>query len=191
MFVLRRAVAGARLPVPEPRRTLQRQSKRQRIQIPVTHQRAGTGSRVRCRLHRPTRPAPTLVATRRCARLSGTRAQSLYTVPAPLSVQSTACAAIRDDSPYIRFHRCVFRTIGWLEEQRAAGTPSDLRRRARAARPGMGGARPDRTRLRVLLPRTAESMVASMVDVIAAETGTYDREEWIVDRRRQADRGDA
>jgi ATP-dependent DNA helicase UvrD/PcrA len=33
--------------------------------------------------------------------------------------------AMRDETPYIRFHRCVFRTIGWIEQQRAAGSPAD------------------------------------------------------------------
>lgn len=73
---------------------------------------------------RPTRPlAPSGTRT-----FYQERELSLY-IQCPQRYQFEALdglRAIRDDSPYVRFHRCVFRTIGWLETQRAAGTPSDL-----------------------------------------------------------------
>jgi DNA helicase II / ATP-dependent DNA helicase PcrA len=85
-----------------------------------------------------------------------------------------------DDSPYVRFHRCVHRTIGWIEAERSAGRPCDLTRaRAQLAaewaeRGPVGHGFEDYYRA------SAETMVAAMVDVIAAETGTYDRAEWEV-----------
>lgn len=86
----------------------------------------------------------------------------------------------RDESPYIQFHRCVFRTIGWLESRRAEGNPADLdEARAQLAREWdhrgpVGG-------FEAYYRASAEAMVASMVAVIAAETGTYDEGEWLVD----------
>jgi DNA helicase II / ATP-dependent DNA helicase PcrA len=85
---------------------------------------------------------------------------------------------IRDDSAYIRFHRCVYATIGWLEGQREQGQPVDLaaahQRLAEewAARGPVGHAFESYYR------STAEGMVAAMAAAIAAETGTYDRAEW-------------
>lgn len=85
-----------------------------------------------------------------------------------------------DDSPYVRFHRCVYRTIGWIEAERSAGRPFDLAKaRAQLAtewaeRGPVGHGFEDYYRA------SAESMIATMVEVIAAETGTYDRAEWEV-----------
>ena len=85
---------------------------------------------------------------------------------------------IRDDSAYIRFHRCVYATIGWLEGQRQQGNFFDLaavqQRLAGewAARGPVGHA------FEPYYRSTAEGMVAAMVTAIAAETGTYDRGEW-------------
>ena len=75
----------------------------------------------------PARPARTL-APPGVRTLYQERELSLY-IQCPQRYQFEALdglRAIRDNSPYVRFHRCVFRTIGWLETQRAAGTPSDL-----------------------------------------------------------------
>jgi DNA helicase-2/ATP-dependent DNA helicase PcrA len=87
---------------------------------------------------------------------------------------------IRDDSTYIRFHRCVYVTIGWLQEQRAQGKPFDLDaahgRLAEewTARGPVGHAFESHYR------STAEGMVAAMASAIAGETGTYDRQEWAI-----------
>jgi len=86
-----------------------------------------------------------------------------------------------DDSPYVCFHRCVYRTIGWLESQRSAG---------KAARPDEAMAQlseewasrgPVDHGFESYYRTSAEAMIASMVEIIAAETGTYDRAEWLVD----------
>jgi hypothetical protein len=89
--------------------------------------------------------------------------------------------AIRDDSPYVRFHRCVFRTIGWLETQRAAGTPSDLPAALAQLAQEWAARGPKGHGFEAYYRASAETMITSMVDVIAAETGSYDQGEWIVD----------
>jgi DNA helicase II / ATP-dependent DNA helicase PcrA len=89
--------------------------------------------------------------------------------------------AMRDEAPYIRFHRCVFRTIGWLEEQRAAGTPADRAAALEQLAQEWALRGPTGHGFEAYYRASADSMVTSMVDVIAAETGTYDRGEWIVD----------
>lgn len=89
--------------------------------------------------------------------------------------------AIRDDSPYVRFHRCVFRTIGWLETQRAAGTPSDHPAALAQLAQEWAARGPTGHGFEAYYRASAETMITSMVDVIAAETGSYDQGEWIVD----------
>jgi DNA helicase II / ATP-dependent DNA helicase PcrA len=74
----------------------------------------------------------------------------------------------------------VFRTIGWLEAQRAAGTPADLgAAHARLAQEWEG--RGPKGGFEGYYRASAEAMIASMVAVIASETGTYDEDEWLVD----------
>ena len=86
----------------------------------------------------------------------------------------------RDVSAYIKFHRCVYVTVGWLEEQRAAGQTADA---------GAGLARlaaewkqhgPGIHAFEAFYLATAEAMVRAMVTTIAAEPGQYDRGEWLV-----------
>jgi DNA helicase-2/ATP-dependent DNA helicase PcrA len=85
----------------------------------------------------------------------------------------------RDESAYIQFHRCVYATVGWLEEQRAAGRPADAgaglaRLAAEWAKRGPVHA------FEAFYRATAETMVRAMVATIAAEPGQYDRGEWLV-----------
>ena len=89
--------------------------------------------------------------------------------------------AMRDEAPYIRFHRCVFRTIGWLEEQRAAGTPADQAAAQAQLDKEWALRGPTGHGIEAYYRASADSMVTSMVDVIGAETGAYDQGEWIVD----------
>ncbi len=86
-----------------------------------------------------------------------------------------------DDAPYVRFHRCVYRAIGWMESQRATGQPvrlvdaqAQLAREWEIAGPVGHG-------FEGYYRASAEAMVASMFDVIARETGVYDRAAWVVD----------
>jgi DNA helicase-2/ATP-dependent DNA helicase PcrA len=85
----------------------------------------------------------------------------------------------RDESAYIQFHRCVYVTVGWLEEQRAAGQPADaeaglVRLAAEWAKRG-----PDHA-FEPFYRATAETMVRAMAATIAAEPGQYDRGEWLI-----------
>ena len=86
----------------------------------------------------------------------------------------------RDKSAYIKFHRCVYVTVGWLEEERAAGQTADA---------GAGLARlaaewkqhgPGTHAFEAFYRATAEAMVRAMAVTIATEPGQYDRGEWLV-----------
>lgn len=128
---------------------------------------------------RPARPfAPPGVRT-----LYQERELSLY-IQCPQRYQFEALdglRAIRDDSPYVRFHRCVFRTIGWLETQRAAGTPADHPAALAQLAQEWAARGPTGHGFEAYYRASAETMITSMVDVIAAETGSYDQGEWVVD----------
>ena len=85
-----------------------------------------------------------------------------------------------DDAAYPRFHRCVFRTIGWLETEREQGRLPDraaalgqLEREWLLHGPVGNGFEP-------YLRGIAEQMIANMADLISSEQGRYDREEWSV-----------
>lgn len=86
----------------------------------------------------------------------------------------------RDSSAYLRFHRCVHRTMGWLEQQAEKGQPASpdqaLQELARQwAEHGPGG-----HGFEGYYRAAAETMVVSIARLIASETGTYDREPWSV-----------
>lgn len=87
---------------------------------------------------------------------------------------------VRDDSAYIRFHRCVYVTIGWLEEQREQGKPFDLAAAQRHLAEAWAARGPVGHAFESYYRSTADAMVAAMATAIAAETGTYDRDEWEV-----------
>jgi hypothetical protein len=86
----------------------------------------------------------------------------------------------RDESAYIKFHRCVYITVDWLEKRRAAGQAADA---------GAGLARlaaewkqngPCTHAFEAFYRATAEAMVREMAATIATELGQYDRAEWLV-----------
>lgn len=86
----------------------------------------------------------------------------------------------RDDAAYMRFHRCVYVTVGWLEQQRQEGNIYD--------RPGALGHLaavwekdgPIDHAFEKYYRNAAEEMVRGMADAIASETGHYDRQEWCI-----------
>jgi DNA helicase-2/ATP-dependent DNA helicase PcrA len=86
----------------------------------------------------------------------------------------------RDEAPYVQFHRCVYVTVGWLEEQRAAGRPVDIF----AALARLDGEwkehGPIGHAFESYYRATAEEMVRGMAATIAAEPGQFDRGEWLV-----------
>ncbi|QOJ14012.1 MAG: UvrD-helicase domain-containing protein [Planctomycetia bacterium] len=86
----------------------------------------------------------------------------------------------RDDSAYIRFHRCVYVTVGWLEQERGAGRTvnvSDALTRLDADWKVQG---PVDHAFAGYYFGIAKAMVTRMAATIAAETGQYAREEWAV-----------
>ncbi len=85
---------------------------------------------------------------------------------------------IRDDSAYSRFHRCVYVTIGWLEGQRLQGKSFDLAAAQQRLAEEWATRGPVGHAFESYYRSTAEGMVAALATAIAAETGTYDRDEW-------------
>ncbi|MBN9550806.1 MAG: ATP-dependent helicase, partial [Alphaproteobacteria bacterium] len=86
----------------------------------------------------------------------------------------------RDDSAYVQFHRCVYATVRWLEQERVEGrtitAPIALARlKAEWEADGPNGHPFERFHR-----AAAESMVQAMVHAIATEAGAYDRSEWEV-----------
>lgn len=86
----------------------------------------------------------------------------------------------RDESPYIQFHRCVYRTVGWLESQRESGqivSPEGALTQL-AALWNDGG--PVGNAFEGYYRAAAIEMVRGMAAAIATESAAYDRREWIV-----------
>jgi hypothetical protein len=86
----------------------------------------------------------------------------------------------RYESAYLRFHRAVYITIRWLEQERQEG---------RAADDSVALSRLDQVwatdgpidhAFERYYRSAAENMVRGMAKAIASETGQYDRQEWSV-----------
>jgi superfamily I DNA/RNA helicase len=87
----------------------------------------------------------------------------------------------RDESSYLRFHRCVYKTVGWLEAEPEKGNVVSVADAlahlaevwaVEGPKQGQGFEKFHR--------KNAEGMVREMAETIAAETGTYGRGEWSV-----------
>jgi len=87
----------------------------------------------------------------------------------------------RDSSAYLRFHRCVHRTMGWLEEQARDGHPTSTEQASRELARQWEEHGPVGHGFETYYRAAAETMVASIAQLIATETGTYDREPWSVE----------
>jgi ATP-dependent DNA helicase UvrD/PcrA len=85
-----------------------------------------------------------------------------------------------DESAYIRFHRCVYLTVGWLEEERQKGNAVDGPRGLEHLATVWATNGPIDHAFENYYRSAAESMVKAMVEAIAAETGQYDRQEWAI-----------
>jgi DNA helicase-2/ATP-dependent DNA helicase PcrA len=84
----------------------------------------------------------------------------------------------RDESPYIQFHRCVYVTVRWLEDQRQSGNsidPSGALAKLAAHWTENG---PVGHGFETFYRAAADEMVKGMAISIAAETAAYDRKEW-------------
>ena len=86
----------------------------------------------------------------------------------------------RDESAYIRFHRCVYKTIGWLEAERASGNVKTVDEALAHVSKVWEGEGPVGHAFEKFHRRNADAMVRRMAETIAAETATYDRGEWSV-----------
>lgn len=84
----------------------------------------------------------------------------------------------RDDSAYVSFHRCVYATVRWLEEERESGrVVGSAEALARLAAEWSAGGPADHP-FESYYRRAAETMVRAMVTSIAEEEGDYDRDAW-------------
>jgi DNA helicase II / ATP-dependent DNA helicase PcrA len=86
----------------------------------------------------------------------------------------------RDQSAYIRFHRCVYATIGCLETERAAGKETNVA--AALARLGelWSADGPVGHGFEQYYRNAAEGMVRRISEAVATESGQYAREEWAI-----------
>jgi hypothetical protein len=86
----------------------------------------------------------------------------------------------RDQSAYIRFHGCVYATIGWIENERQKSGKIDVQAAlARlAARWATHG--PVDHPFENYYRRAADGMVARIAEAVATETGQYFRQEWAI-----------
>ena len=86
----------------------------------------------------------------------------------------------RDESAYIRFHRCVYKTIGWLEAERANGNVKTIDEALAHLSKIWEGEGPVGHAFEIFHRKNADGMVRKMAETIAAETVTYDRCEWSI-----------
>ena len=88
---------------------------------------------------------------------------------------------MRDDSAYVAFHRCVYVTVGWLEQQRQEGNAADAAAGLARLVAEWAERGPLEHAFEPYYRAAAERMVRTMAAAIATETARYDRREWIVD----------
>ena len=81
----------------------------------------------------------------------------------------------RDESAYISFHRCVYQTVGWLEEEQQKGNPIDVAGALAALARIWERDGPKGHPFEKYHRAAAEQMVKCLAGAIVAETATYDR----------------
>ena len=86
----------------------------------------------------------------------------------------------RDSSAYLRFHRCVHRTMGWLEQQAEEGEVVSAERAKQELAQQWEKHGPKGHGFEAYYRSAAEAMVVSIARLIASDIGTYDREPWSV-----------
>jgi DNA helicase II / ATP-dependent DNA helicase PcrA len=86
----------------------------------------------------------------------------------------------RDESAYVQFHRCVYITVGWLEQERQEGRKIDGTDALTHLSTVWATDGPIDHAFESYYRSAAEGMVKGMADAIATETGQYDRQEWAV-----------
>jgi DNA helicase II / ATP-dependent DNA helicase PcrA len=85
---------------------------------------------------------------------------------------------VRDDNPYVLFHRCVYITVDWLERERVAGHKPTVREGLARLATVWSERGPLTHGFEPYYRRAAESMVSAMCEAILHETGQYARAEW-------------
>jgi ATP-dependent DNA helicase UvrD/PcrA len=85
-----------------------------------------------------------------------------------------------NDSAYLGFHRCVYLTIGWLEEERRKGNTVNDRGALAQLAEVWSAEGPVNHAFEGYYRSAAESMVKGMVEAISSESAQYDRQEWVV-----------
>jgi CRISPR/Cas system-associated exonuclease Cas4 (RecB family) len=86
----------------------------------------------------------------------------------------------RDESAYVRFHSCVYRTVRWLENERQAGNAVDVARGLATLEKDWAEDGPEGHPFEKYYRTAAESMVRGMAEAIAKESAKYERAEWVV-----------
>ena len=86
----------------------------------------------------------------------------------------------RDESAYIQFHRSVYITVGWLEQERQNNRTVDASKAlAHLAQVWISHGPIDKA-FENYYRNAADNMVKGMAEVIITETARYDRQEWII-----------
>ena len=86
----------------------------------------------------------------------------------------------QDESPYLRFHSCVYATVGWLESEHMERRPVNLSAGLSRLHADWKKRGPVGHGFEVYYRRAAEKMVEVLCKAIAAEKGTYASAEWLV-----------
>ncbi len=86
----------------------------------------------------------------------------------------------RDESPYIRFHRCVYATVRWLEEERHEDRTVEPADAIAQLLMNWGADGPVGHAFETFYWNAAKAMVQGMAAAIATEDGEYERQEWTV-----------
>ena len=86
----------------------------------------------------------------------------------------------RDDSAYVQFHRSVYITVGWLEQERQNSRTVDASKALAHLAQVWASHGPIGKAFEKYYRNAADNMVTGMAEVIITETARYDRQEWII-----------
>jgi DNA helicase II / ATP-dependent DNA helicase PcrA len=86
----------------------------------------------------------------------------------------------RDESAYARFHRCVYRTVRWLEDERQQRNVVDVASALATLGRVWAEDGPEGHPFEKYYRTAAQTMVREMAEAIAGESAEYERAEWTV-----------
>ena len=84
------------------------------------------------------------------------------------------------DSAYVQFHRCVYKTVGWLENERRNGNAVGPDAALGQLETVWKESGPVKHAFEKYYRAAAENMVKGMTDTVSREIGIYDRQDWAV-----------